>query len=488
MSAENNINSFIFSKAYIDGKWVSAQSGSSFAVLNPADGSQITTVPDMDGRDTRLAINAAEKAQKNWAHLTAKQRSQYLLRWADIIEKNINSLAFLLTTEQGKTLSQSESEVRSSINYIRWFAHEALRINGEVLPASRNSHFEYTLKLPVGVVGAITPWNFPNSMIARKVAPALAAGCAVIIKPAEDTPLSALALAKLAAQADFPNGVLNVVTAKNGHAVGAELCANPIVRKLSFTGSTAVGKLLYEQCAPTVKKLSLELGGNAPFIVFEDADIDLAVEGALGMKFYNSGQACISVNRLFAHESIYEEFIEKLSERLQHFTLGIGTNKNVTHGPLINPKALEKVAEIVSTATKEGAQIRTGGYHRTDLGPNFFDFTILTEVTPDMKIFNTEIFGPVVPVYKFSTDDEVLALANDTTYGLAAYFYTKNTSRTFRFSRELDYGMVGVNTINFVSETMPFGGVKESGLGREGAQQGIEEYLETHYVCIQNKV
>lgn len=367
-----DIQPFVFSKAYINGQWVSAKSGNTFAVLNPADGTQITDVPDMNGEDTRLAIQAADQAQKAWAGLTAKKRSQYLHRWADLIEENIDALALLLTTEQGKTLAQSQGEIRSSINYIRWFAHEAMRINGEVLPSSRSSHFEYALKLPVGVVGAITPWNFPNSMIARKVAPALAAGCAVVIKPAEDTPLSALALAALAAQADFPAGVFNVVTAQHGQAVGAELCANPIVRKLSFTGSTAVGKLLYEQCAPTVKKLSLELGGNAPFIVFEDADLDLAVEGALGMKFYNSGQACISVNRLFAHESIYDAFVEKLTERLQGFTLGVGTDENATHGPLINQKALEKVTEIVSTAKEEGAQIKVGGTPRTDLGPNFF--------------------------------------------------------------------------------------------------------------------
>ena len=482
-----DIQPFVFSKAHINGQWAAATSGNTFAVLNPADGVEITQVPDMDSNDTRSAIEAADKAQKNWAALTTKKRSQYLHRWAALIEKNIDALALLLTTEQGKTLAQSQGEVRSSINYIRWFAHEAMRVNGEVLPSSQNSHFEYTLKLPVGVVGAITPWNFPNSMIARKVAPALAAGCTVVIKPAEDTPLSALALAHLAAEANFPAGVFNVVTAQHGQDVGAELCANPIVRKLSFTGSTAVGKLLYEQCAPTVKKLSLELGGNAPFIVFEDADIDLAVEGALGMKFYNSGQACISVNRLFAHESIHDVFVEKLTERLQSYTLGVGTDEKTTHGPLINKKALEKVTEIVDTAKREGVQVKAGGSPRSDLGPNFFDFTVLTDATPGMQLFNTEIFGPVVPVYRFSSDDEVLALANDTNYGLAAYFYTEDTSRTFRFGRELDYGMVGVNTISFVSETMPFGGVKESGLGREGSQQGIEEYLETHYVCIQNK-
>ncbi len=487
MPTTADLQSFIFSKAYINGQWVSAESGQHFSVLNPADGTEITQVPDMGATDTRIAIEAAEKAQAEWSSLTAKQRSQYLQQWADLIEENIDVLALLLTTEQGKTLAQSQGEVRSSINYIRWSAHEAMRINGEVLPSSRSSHFEYALKLPVGVVGAITPWNFPNSMIARKVAPALAAGCAVVIKPAEDTPLSALALAHLAAAAGFPAGVFNVVTAQHGQAVGAELCANPIVRKLSFTGSTAVGKLLYEQCAPTVKKLSLELGGNAPFIVFDDADLDLAVEGALTMKFYNSGQACISVNRLFAHESIHDAFVKKLTERLQGYTLGVGTDEKATHGPLINQQALHKVTEIVDTAKQQGAQVTIGGTARTDLGPNFFDFTVLTEATPGMELFNTEIFGPVVPVYRFSTDDEVLALANDTNYGLAAYFYTENTSRTFRFGRALEYGMVGVNTTSFVSETMPFGGVKESGLGREGSQQGIEEFLETHYVCIQNK-
>lgn len=484
MSTAVTTPSFIHSQALIGGQWISAQDKRTYPVYNPANGELIIDVPDMSTEDTRRAIEHAVKAQQTWQEQTAKERANILTKWGQLVDENKEALAQLLTLEQGKTLAQSRGEIASSVAYIDWFANEAMRINGEVLPASTTGNFEFVQKRPVGVVGAITPWNFPNSMIARKVAPALAAGCAVVIKPAEDTPLSALALAELAQQAGLPDGVLNVVTAQHGQDVGKELCSNPDVRKLSFTGSTAVGKKLYEQCAPTVKKLSLELGGNAPFIVFDDADLDVAIQGAVTMKFYNTGQACICVNRLFVHENIHDAFVDKLSQHLHTLTMGAGTDPDVTHGPVINKQAIKKITSIVDGAVEQGAHVSLGGQPKAELGENFFDFTILTQTTPEMDIFSTEIFGPVAAIYSFSTEEEVLELANRTNYGLAAYFYTKDTARIFRLSSRLEYGMVGVNTIRFVSETMPFGGVKESGLGREGSHHGIDEFLEMHYVCI----
>ncbi len=480
------VNKLIKDKAFIDGHWVNALSEKTYPVFNPATNEQICVVPDMSQEDTRIAIEKADAAQKLWAKLTAKQRSQVLKRWGQLIEQNVDELATVLTLEQGKSLLEAKGEVTSSVNYIDWFANEAMRINGDVLPPSVEGNFEFVKKRAVGVVAAITPWNFPNSMIARKVAPALAAGCSVVIKPAEDTPLSALALAALAEQAGVPSGVLNVVTASSGQEVGQELCANPIVKKLSFTGSTAVGKILSRQCADTVKKLSLELGGNAPFIVFDDADLDLAVQGAIAIKFYNSGQTCICANRFIVHEGIYDAFISKLKAALGKLQLGNGLNPASTHGPLINQKAINKVASIVQNAVSQGAEIVHGGQCATQLGQQFYNFTVLSNVTPEMEIFSTEIFGPVAPIYRFKTEEEAINLANSTNYGLAAYAYTEDKSRIFRLSDQMEYGMLGINTSRFVSETVPFGGVKESGIGREGSVYGIDEFLEMHYVCIKN--
>ncbi|NLY35375.1 MAG: NAD-dependent succinate-semialdehyde dehydrogenase, partial [Alcaligenaceae bacterium] len=435
---------------------------------------------------TRLAIEKAEQAQKLWLKQTAKQRSIILKRWAQLVEAHLETLATILTLEQGKSLAEAKGEVTSSINYIDWFANEAMRVNGDVLPPSVAGNFEFVKKRAVGVVAAITPWNFPNSMIARKVAPALAAGCSVVIKPAEDTPLSALALAALAEQAGIPAGVLNVITASSGQEVGQELCANPIVRKLSFTGSTEVGKILSRQCADTVKKLSLELGGNAPFMVFDDADLEAAVQGAIAIKFYNSGQTCVCANRLLVQDGIYEAFIAKLQEALGKLRLGNGLQPDSTHGPLINEKAIQKVDSIVSKAVEQGARLVQGGSHLPEIGKQFFNFTILADVTPEMEVFRTEIFGPVAAVYRFKSEEEAIRLANSTNYGLAAYAYTEDKGRIFRLSDQMEYGMLGINTARFVSETVPFGGVKESGIGREGSVHGIDEFLEMHYVCIKN--
>ena len=473
-------------QALIGGQWVDAISQKTYGVYNPANNELITSVPDMGQRDTEFAIEKASIAQKQWSKLTAKQRSTILKSWAQQLEIHLEDLATILTLEQGKSLVEAKGEVTSSINYINWFASEAMRINGAVLPSSAEGNFEFVQKRAVGVVAAITPWNFPNSMIARKVAPALAAGCSVVIKPAEDTPLSALALASLGEKAGFPDGVLNVITASSGQEVGKELCANPIVKKLSFTGSTEVGKILSRQCADTVKKLSLELGGNAPFIVFDDADIEAAVQGAIAIKFYNSGQTCICANRLFVQDGIYEEFIHKLEIALQQLKLGNGLNSESTHGPLINEKAINKVNSIVETAVSQGARLVLGGNCATEVGQQFFNFTVLADVSPEMEIFKTEIFGPVAPIYRFHTEEEVISLANNTNYGLASYAYTEDRARTFRLSEQMEYGMLGINTPRFVSETVPFGGVKESGIGREGSVYGVDEFLEMHYVCIKN--
>lgn len=485
MSIPNRVTNLIHSKALINGEWVDAQSGNTFAVLNPANNELIAYVPDQAQEDTSTAIAAAHAAFPKWKALTAKERSRILKRWASLVDENLENLATLLTLEQGKALVESRAEVASSIAYIEWFANEAMRITGDTLPRSAQGNFEYMQKLPIGVVAAITPWNFPNSMIARKVAPALAAGCTVVIKPAEDTPLSALALAQLAGKAGVPVGAINVITASTGAEVGLELCNNPTVKKLSFTGSTAVGKILLEQCASTVKKLSLELGGNAPFLVFEDADLDAAVRGAIAIKFFNSGQTCICANRILVQASIYDEFLKKYNEAIDNLVQGPGLEDGVSHGPLINEKAMEKVQNLVEATIAQGATVYRGGKRIDDLGANFFEFTVISDLDRKMDIFKSEIFGPIAAVYKFESEDEAVITANDTQYGLASYIYTKDTGRIFRVSEALEYGMVGVNTSKFVSETVPFGGVKESGIGREGSSHGIDEFLEMHYVCIQ---
>ncbi|MFT0137848.1 NAD-dependent succinate-semialdehyde dehydrogenase [Alcanivoracaceae bacterium MT1] len=484
MSAELQDSTLLRYQSLIDGVWCDARSGLTFEVRNPASGEVLAQVPDMGAVDARAAVEAAAVAFKDWRRRSARERMLILRRWYQEIVDNADDLALLLTLEQGKPLAEARAEVLSGANFVDWFAAEAMRVMGDVLPPADNSRREWATRHPVGVVVAITPWNFPSSMVTRKVAPALAAGCTVVLKPAEDTPLSALALATLAERAGVPAGVFNVVTAAHGAEVGGELTSNPQVRKLSFTGSTAVGKLLMAQCAATVKKVSLELGGNAPFLVFEDADLDEAVRGAIAIKFYNTGQTCICANRIMVHERVYDAFLERLARAVGTLALGEGTREGVTQGPLINPAAFEKVSALVDDAVSSGATVVTGGGGDAGLGGTFYQLTVLGDVTPAMKVFNTEIFGPVAPVYRFSDEEEVIRLANETPYGLAAYAYTRDLGRIFRLNEQLEYGMVGVNTPRFVSETVPFGGVKESGIGREGSVYGIDEFLEIRYLCL----
>lgn len=469
------------SQAYINGKWIDAQDGKSFSVLNPYDGQEITTVPDMGQKETKAAIEAAEAAFHLWKKRTAADRAHILRRWYELLLAHQEDLAMLLTTEQGKPLSESRGEIRYGASFVEWFAEEARRIYGDVIPGHGADKRILTLKQPVGVVAAITPWNFPIAMITRKVAPALAAGCTVVIKPAEDTPLSALALGLLAEEAGFPAGVLNIVPTSKPAEVGGELTGNPLVRKLSFTGSTATGKLLIKQCANTVKKVSMELGGNAPFIVFEDADLDAAVAGAIASKYRNAGQTCVCANRIYVQSSIYEAFIDKFKIAVSAQTVGSGLIDGVSIGPLINESALTKVEDLVADAQAKGAKLIIGG-KRMETG-NFFQPTILTDVSAEMAIHREEIFGPVAPVFSFETEEEVISLANKTQYGLAAYFYGRDYAQIWRVAEALEYGMVGINTGMISTTVAPFGGIKESGFGREGSKYGIEEYLEIKYLC-----
>ena len=468
-------------QCYVDGKWADADSGATHAVVNPATGRTIGTVPVFMAAETRRAIEAADRAWPAWRSKTAKERAAILRKWNDLVLANVDDLALILTSEQGKPLAESKGEVTIGAAYIEWFAEEAKRVYGDVIPTIGNDRRLVVIKQPVGVCAAITPWNFPTSMITRKVSPALAAGCTVVIKPAEATPYSALALAELAHRAGFPPGVLNVVTGK-ASAIGGEMCANPIVRKLSFTGSTEIGRLLMQQVAPTVKKISLELGGNAPFIVFDDADLDAAAEGAIVSKYRNSGQTCVCANRLFVHDAVYDAFAQKLAERVSALKVGPGTEAGVAQGPLINAAAVEKVEEHVSDALARGAKVAAGG-KRHARGGTFYEPTVLTHVTPEMKIFREETFGPVAPLIRFKTDAEVIELANRTEFGLASYFYSRDIGRIWRVAEALEYGMVGVNSGLITTEVAPFGGVKQSGLGREGSKYGIEEFVEVKYVA-----
>ncbi len=468
-------------QCYVDGKWCNADSGATRPVVNPATGQPIGTAPLFGAAETRRAIEAADRAWPAWRAKTAKERSAILRKWNDLMLAHVDDLALILTSEQGKPLTESKGEVTIGAAYIEWFAEEAKRIYGDVIPTIGNDRRLVVVKQPVGVCAAITPWNFPCSMITRKVAPALAAGCTVVIKPAEATPYSAFALAELAHRAGFPAGVLNVITGK-ASAIGGEMCANPLVRKLSFTGSTEVGRLLMQQVAPTIKRLSLELGGNAPFIVFDDADLDAAAEGAIISKFRNAGQTCVCANRLFVHDKVYDAFARKLGERVRALKVGPGTEAGVTQGPLINADAVAKVEEHIADATTHGAKIATGG-KRHSLGGTYFEPTILTDVTAAMKIFGEETFGPVAPLIRFKSDAEVVELANRTEFGLASYFYSRDIGRIWRVAEELEYGMVGVNTGLITTEVAPFGGVKQSGLGREGSKYGVEEFVEVKYVC-----
>ncbi len=469
-------------QGFINGRWTDALSGKTFPVYNPATGEVLAQVADMGAEETRQAIDAANAAWPAWRALTAGERAGILRRWHDLILENAEDLALLMTLEQGKPLFEARGEVRYGASFVEWFAEEARRIYGDVIPSHVANARLVVIKQPIGVVGAITPWNFPNAMITRKVAPALAAGCTVVIKPAEDTPLSALALAELAQRAGFPPGVFNVVTALDPVPVGNELTSSPIVRKISFTGSTEVGKLLLRQSADTVKKVSLELGGNAPFIVFDDAEVDEAVAGALTCKYRNAGQTCVCANRIFVHDAVYDEFATKYADAVSKLKVGYGLEEGVTIGPLINEAAVQKVERLLEDAVQKGAKVILGG-HRHPRGGTFFEPTVVTEVTTDMAFTHEEIFGPIAPIYRFHSEQEVIEMANNTRYGLAAYFYSRDIGRVWRVAEALEYGMVGINTGLISTEVAPFGGVKQSGIGREGSRHGIED-VEIKYLCM----
>ncbi|OQW93134.1 MAG: succinate-semialdehyde dehydrogenase (NADP(+)) [Beggiatoa sp. IS2] len=469
-------------QAYINGTWVTAPNQATITVTNPATGAVLGTVPNLGTANTQAAIAAAQAAWPSWRNRTAKERSAILRRWYELLLENQQDLATLLTMEQGKPLAEAHSEIIYGAGFIEWFAEEAKRIYGEIIPEPRAGQRILVIKQPIGVVAAITPWNFPNAMITRKCAPALAVGCTVVVKPAESTPFSALALAELAERAGLPKGVFNVVTG-DPKVIGAELTANPQVRHLSFTGSTTTGKLLMQQCASTVKKLSLELGGNAPFIVFADADIDIAIAGVMASKYRNSGQTCVCANRILVQADIYEEFATRLAKAVSALRVGDGLQSTTQQGPLINSAAVAKVETHIQDALAKGAKLLCGG-QRHALGGTFFMPTVLTEVTADMRIACEETFGPVAPLFRFTTEEEAIALANDTPFGLAAYFYSRDLGRVWRVAEALEYGMVGVNEGVISTEVAPFGGVKESGLGREGARYGSEEFVEVKYICL----
>jgi succinate-semialdehyde dehydrogenase/glutarate-semialdehyde dehydrogenase len=472
-------------QAFLGGIWMAADSTATVAITNPATAETLAQVPDMGAAETRRAIEAAEAAWPAWRALTAKQRGAILRSWFELIVANADDLALLMTAEQGKPLAEARGEALYAASFVEWFAEEAKRTYGDVIPQTVANQRLIVLKQPIGVCAAITPWNFPAAMITRKVAPALAAGCPVVVKPAEQTPLTALALAVLAERAGFPPGVFNIVTGSAASAalIGGELTSNPTVRKLSFTGSTEVGRLLMAQCAPTLKKISLELGGNAPFIVFDDADVDAAVAGAMASKYRNAGQTCVCANRLLIQEGIYEEFARKLAAQVGALQVGAGSETGVTQGPLIDAAALAKVEAHVADALARGARLLTGG-KRHARGGTFFEPTVLADVTPAMRCAREETFGPVAPLFKFKDEAEAIALANATEYGLAAYFYARDLSRVWRVAEALEYGMIGVNVGLIANEVAPFGGVKQSGFGREGSRYGIEEYLEIKYVCL----
>ena len=467
---------------YIDGSWVTAASGASITVDNPATGDSIGTVPKLGAAETRQAIEAAARAFEGWRKTTAKDRAIVMRRWFDLMIANRDDLARLMTTEQGKPLAESSGEVGYAASFLEWFGEEAKRVYGDTIPGHQADKRIVVIKQPVGVVACITPWNFPLAMITRKAGPAIAAGCTVVLKPASQTPFSALALAELAERAGVPRGVLNVITG-SAQEIGGELTANPQVRKLSFTGSTETGKLLMSQCATTVKKISLELGGNAPFIVFDDADLDAAVEGAMASKYRNTGQTCVCANRLLVQDGVYDAFAAKLADAVRALRPAPGLEPGATQGPLIDDRAVVKVEEHISDALSKGARVVVGG-HRHSRGGRFFEPTVLADVTPSMVISQEETFGPVAPLFRFHTDSEAIALANDTPFGLAAYFYGRDVGRVWRVAEALESGMVGVNTGLISTEVAPFGGVKESGLGREGSKYGIEEFLETKYICL----
>ncbi|WP_454754159.1 NAD-dependent succinate-semialdehyde dehydrogenase [Cupriavidus necator] len=477
--------SLLRTQAFIAGHWQDADDGATFTVGNPADGTPVASVPRMGVAETRRAIEAARLAQAAWRRKTGRERAQVLRAWFELMLAHADDLAVLMTSEQGKPPAEARGEVVYAASFLEWFAEEAKRVSGEVLATPAADKRLLVVKEPVGVCAAITPWNFPLAMITRKAGPALAAGCAMVLKPAEDTPLCALALAALAERAGLPAGLLSVVTgdAASSIEIGAELTANPIVHKLSFTGSTEVGRILMRQSAPTVKKLSLELGGNAPLIVFDDADLDAAVEGAIASKYRNAGQTCVCANRLYVHDRVYDTFAQKLVTAVRKLKVGHGIEPGVLQGPLINGDAVAKVEQHIADAVGKGARVLVGG-QRHALGGTFFEPTVLADVTPAMRVAREETFGPLAPLFRFTSDQQVIEMANDTEFGLASYFFSRDIGRIWRVAEALEYGMVGINTGLISNEVAPFGGVKQSGLGREGSSQGIEEYLETKYLCM----
>ncbi len=474
--------SLLHEQCYVNGAWVDADDGASIDVNNPATGEIIASVPSLSAGQTRRAIEAADAAWPEWRAKTGKERANIMRRWYDLMMENQEDLAVLMTSEQGKPMLESRGEIAYAASFIEWFAEEAKRVYGDTIPHPQPDKRIVVIKQPIGVVAAITPWNFPAAMITRKCAPALAAGCPVVIKPASQTPLSALALAELAERAGIPRGVLNVITGK-ASVLGAELTSNPTVRKLSFTGSTAIGKLLMAQCAGTVKKVSLELGGNAPFIVFDDADLDAAVVGAMASKYRNAGQTCVCANRILVQDGIYDAFAERMADAVKALRVGNGLEDGVQQGPLIDEAAVAKVEEHIADATAKGAKVVAGG-HRHDLGGTFFEPTLLSGVTSEMAVSREETFGPVAPLFRFGDETEAIRMANDTEFGLAAYFYSRDVGRIWRVAEGLEYGIVGINEGIISNEVAPFGGVKESGIGREGSKYGMDDFLEIKYLCL----
>ena len=475
--------SLLVTKAYVAGDWVDADDGSTFPVTNPARGDVICQVPNLSRVETARAIAAANAAMKEWAARPAKERSVILRRWFDLMMANQDDLGTILCAEMGKPLAEAKGEVAYGASFIEWFGEEAKRVYGEIIPGHQRDKRLTVLKQPIGVVASITPWNFPNAMITRKCGPALAVGCGFVARPAAETPLSALALALLGERAGLPKGIFSVITSKRSSDIGKEFCENPVVRKLTFTGSTEVGRILLRQAAEQVMKCSMELGGNAPFIVFDDADLDAAVAGAMMSKFRNNGQTCVCANRIYVQAAVYDAFAAKLKAAVEKTRVGDGLTDDVQFGPLVNHAAVEKVQEHIADATAKGAKVILGGKAH-DLGGNFFQPTVLTGVTDEMIVTNEETFGPVAPLFKFDTEDEVVAKANATIFGLASYFYARDIGRITRVQEALEYGIVGVNTGIISTEVAPFGGVKQSGLGREGSRHGMEDYLEMKYICL----
>lgn len=475
--------SLLTGQAFLGGAWSDAKSGATFEVTNPSRGDVLIDVADISVEETRDAIAAAQAAFPAWAAKTAKERAVILRKWFDLMVENADDLGAILTAEMGKPFAEARGEILYGASFVEWFAEEGKRLYGETIPGHQADKRIVVLRQPIGVVAAITPWNFPNAMIARKVAPALAAGCTFVCRPAKETPLSALAMAVLAERAGLPRGVLSVITSSKASAIGQEFCSNPAIRKLTFTGSTEVGRILMKQSAEQIMKVSMELGGNAPFIVFDDADLDAAVEGAMISKYRNNGQTCVCANRIYVQDGVYDAFAEKLAAAVAKMKIGDGFGEGVTTGPLINAAAVAKVEEHIEDATAKGAKVLTGG-HRSNLGGTFFEPTVLTGVTREMMVTNDETFGPVAPLFRFTDEADVIQQANDTIFGLASYFYARDLGRVWRVAEALEYGMVGINTGLISTEVAPFGGVKQSGIGREGSRHGIEDFTEMKYLCM----